>query len=321
MTVGNDLDRRTAYYDAAAAVTPYLATATPHGVFLVHTADQHVGRTLFGKQGRGDMGVLGRAVRILEALNGRGAVRGTTFLDAGANIGTTTVPAIMSNGFGRAFSFEPEAENFRTLKLNLIANDIDDRVSAMNVALSSEVGSIELAVNPSRSGMHWVICDDSQRETAAKAGAVVTVTTVTLDSLICDGLFEATDVGLLWMDAQGHEGHILRGAERLVSRGVPVVLEWDPAGLDEVGDRAVIQDIAVEHYTHFVDLGGKGNAEGPRYLLRPSGELPAYSEQFLDERGRSGFTDVLFVRLSAEQMPAGGLVHALKKRQRPAKES
>jgi len=318
--VGNDLDQRTAYYDAAAALTPYLATTTPHGVFLVHTADQHVGRTLFGKQARGDMGVLGRAVRILEALSGRGAIRGTTFLDAGANIGTTTVPAIVSNGFARAFSFEPEAENFKTLKLNLIANDVDDRVSAMNVALSNEVGSIELAVNPSRSGMHWVISDDSQLETARHAGAVVTVPTLTLDSLIADGHFEATDVGLLWMDAQGHEGHILRGAQQLVSRGVPLALEWDPAGLDQVGDRAVIQAIAVEHYTHFVDLGGNGDAEGPRYLLRPSAELPDYSEQFLDEGGRSGFTDVLVVRLAAEQLPAGGLERALMKRRRVASE-
>ena len=35
----------------------------------------------------------------------------------------------------------------------------------------------------------------------------------------------ADAVGLVWIDTEGHEGHVLAGAASLVDRGVPIVLE------------------------------------------------------------------------------------------------
>ena len=50
-------------------------------------------------------------------------------------------------------------------------------------------------------------------------------------------MIDAERTGLLWMDAEAHEGHILEGASSLLERGTPMVLEWNPVILDRVGDR------------------------------------------------------------------------------------
>ena len=290
----DDLELRNAYYDAAASVTPYLAAQTRFGTFIVHTSDRHIGRAVFGRRGRNDMGLLARTCRLLGILDPHRQLRGRTFLDVGANIGTTTVPAILRQGFGHAFAFEPEPENFKTLRLNIAANDLDDRVTPLRVALSDNVGSIELVIAPDRSGKHWVIADEDKRR-YAKESATMIVPTATLDSVILEQRFAAEDIGLLWMDAQGHEGHILHGAKKLVQAGVPIALEWDPSALDQVGDRDAIQEVAARDYTHFIDV--RGNRAGARYILRGTAELADYSERFL-ERGRpSRFTDILILRL------------------------
>src|SRR6185503_12478853 len=49
----DDFEQRSAYFDGAARYTPYLATAAGGALFLVKTEDQHIGRSLFAKQGRG----------------------------------------------------------------------------------------------------------------------------------------------------------------------------------------------------------------------------------------------------------------------------
>lgn len=291
----DDLQLRNAYYDEAASITPYLATETRFGTFIVNTSDRHIGRAVFGRKGRNDMGLLARTCRLLGILDPHRQLRGRTFLDVGANIGTTTVPAILRQRFGHAFAFEPEPENFRTLRLNIAANDLDDRVTPLRVALSDKVGSIELVIAPDRSGKHWVIADDDKRR-YAKQSPTMSVPTVTLDSVILEQRFAAEDIGLLWMDAQGHEGHILRGAKKLVQAGVPIALEWDPSALDQVGDRDALQEIASRDYTHFIDVRGNRQA-GERYVLHGTAQLADYSERFL-ERGRpSRFTDILILRL------------------------
>ena len=42
-------------------------------------------------------------------------------------------------------------------------------------------------------------------------------------------------LGLVWMDAQGHEAHILSGAEVLHAPDIPIVTEYWPQGLRHAG--------------------------------------------------------------------------------------
>ena len=61
--------------------------------------------------------------------------------------------------------------------------------------------------------------------------ATVTVPVRSVDSLVAEGLIEPARLGLVWIDVQGHEAHVLAGAQRLLEQGVPTVIEVWPYGL------------------------------------------------------------------------------------------
>ena len=249
----SDRDERLAYFDRADQYTPYLATKVAGGAqFLVKTEDKHIGRSLFSKQARGELAALDRAVAAIEGLLGPDAITSRSFVDVGANIGTTTIPALLSHGFAAAVAIEPEPENVRVLRLNVLLNDLEDRVTTLAVAASNEVGQSELVVDRSRGGKHWIATDRSKlRKKNLAENEILTVETVTLDQLVETGVIDAERIGLLWMDAEAHEGHILEGGLSLLARGVPLVLEWNPVILDRVGDRGKIERAVADGYTHF----------------------------------------------------------------------
>lgn len=297
------VQKRNAFYESAARMTPFLGTRAGRGVYLVRTEDKHIGKSLFSKEGRGEMHVLARAVTVLEAIFGTDAVEGKTFIDVGANIGTTTIPAVLEHGFARAVAFEPEDDNFVTLRINALLNGLDEAVLAVPLAVSNAVGSSDLVVNRAQGGKHWIATDDEKRSLARPSDEIVTIETTSLDQVAADGDFDPKSTGLLWIDAQAHEGHILEGATRLTALGVPIVLEWDPRALDAIGNRNKIHEIAERDYTHFAGMRADRSGDGPKFSLRPVSELRDYAERFLDPQRTESFTDILIVRLDDDQVP------------------
>jgi hypothetical protein len=69
----------------------------------------------------------------------------------------------------------------------------------------------------------------------------------TLDRLCESSVIASERVGMLWLDAKGHEGHILSGATTLVGCGVPLVMEFPPRRLGRGGDLARIEEAVRSH--------------------------------------------------------------------------
>jgi len=294
---------RAAFYDQAEAFTPFLGATTSDGVFIVRTRDKHIGRSLFAKQARGEMNVLARAVKTLGALYGSDAVLGKQFIDVGANIGTTTVPALLQHGFSHALALEPENENYVSLRVNALLNGLEGRIVAVCKAASNRIGTSELIVNPEQGGKHWIATDQRKKARLRSHEEVVEVETITLDRLAEEGAFDPDRTGMLWIDAQAHEGHIIEGATCLTSRGVPIVLEWDPKALDRMGDRGKLHEIAEREYSHFAGMRADPIGEGPKFWLRPVAELHDYAERFLDRSSGQRLTDLMLVRLAEDELP------------------
>ena len=298
----DDRDERTRYFDEAEEHTPYLAATAGGVLFLVKTEDKHMGRSLFAKRGRGEHLVLARAVGSITGLCGPDAIAGTEFVDVGANIGTTTIPALVSHGFASAVAIEPEPENLRVLRLNVVLNDIQDRVRALPVAVSNQPGHSSLVVHQARGGKHWIATDESKlSRKKVEPEDVMMVETVTLDYLVDGGVIAPRRTGLLWMDAEAHEGHILEGASSLLEHGPPLVLEFNPAHLDRAGDRELLQRALEDSYTHFVGMHREHDRAEGDFPLRPVAELPAFAENFLGKDRRSGKTDILVLRLERDK--------------------
>jgi FkbM family methyltransferase len=283
---------RESFLERAEELTPLIAVDTDDGRFLLSTIDRHITKALVLKSARGEMKILRRALAVLAAVGI--PVRGGTFLDVGANIGTTTIPALRTHGFTRGVAFEPEPQNLLLLELNLIANDLDRDVEICRAAIGEEDGEVELVVSDRMWGLHEVRLKGAPLPGwAGGAHETTTVRQFALDTLAGRGVFDPDDVGLVWIDAEGHEGHILRGAQRLTERGVPVLMELNPEPLRRHGGLEAVLEIARVHYTHLVRVRHVSGRAGLRFDLDSTDRLDEEVE-WLSRGARH--TDVLLVR-------------------------
>ena len=322
---------RAAWFDEARHWVEYVGVETDDGAFAVATADRHIGRGLFIKRSRPEFRVLRIAVMTLEGMLGHDAVADRTIVDVGANIGTTTVAALRSHGFGAAIACEPEEGNFRLLQTNVALNDLAPRVRALQLGISSEPGHSTLVVHGESGGFSWIALDDARIEAATAERAqtaaelalgepppttTVEVEVATLDGLAADGVLDPDRLGLIWIDTEGHEGHVLKGAVSLLERGVPVVMEVDPVSFEERGDADFVRALTAAHYTHFVDIRRRKEADGaPRLEVKRISTLSEYAAQF-DGSDRAPHTDVLLLRLDAVQLSRAGTLAGLIKARR-----
>jgi FkbM family methyltransferase len=157
-------------------------------------------------------------------------------IDAGANIGSTTVAFLREGVFQRAIAVEPERRNFQLLEHNVRQNGFAGRVRCHPVALGGASGSVELEVAADNFGDHRVRVRATPGAYGESDRRTQTVPITRLDDLLDEqGPFAPSSVGLLWIDVQGYEGHVLAGAERLLAGGVPVEMELWPYGLERAG--------------------------------------------------------------------------------------
>ncbi len=183
-------------------------------------------------------------------------VEGMTVLEIGANIGTETVSLLLHHGVERVIAMEPDPENVRFLRANLALNGVHDRVMIHEMALSDADGTVLLERSQDNWGDHRVrVTDPSVPDLHDESSRVTSeVTAWRLDSLVSAGEIDLDDIDLVWIDAQGHEGHILDGAERLATAGIPVVTEYWPYGLRRADALERFHTLVAERYRTVVDL-------------------------------------------------------------------
>jgi FkbM family methyltransferase len=163
--------------------------------------------------------------RLMRCLDLDGAV----CLDIGANIGihTLLMSELVGPG-GRVFAFEPQSRNFELLRENLQLNGASN-VVARQVAAGDREGVCRLALHPTNYGDH--------RVTSAGDGAEEAPIT-TIDSALRDSLDGC--VGLIKIDVQGYESHVIRGMQETLRRnpGAILIVEVFPEGLHAAGSSA-----------------------------------------------------------------------------------
>lgn len=256
-------DRRARFFDGLAAETELVSVRAGELTFVVSTSDESVARKLFVSGARTEFSVLQRAI---ERVRGRGV-----FVDVGANIGTATLPALAH--FERAIAVEPEPLNASLLRANVALNGFSDRVAIHQAACSSEPGEVLLRLADRKHGGHAV-------RTAKPGSRSLTVPAVTIDGVLATEGVAPADVGLVWMDVEGHEQHALAGASAVIAVRTPIVVE----ARGRTG--SAVLELLEGHYDRFTDLRAE--------VELPLADLPAYLERLPATAGRS-FTDILVV--------------------------
>jgi FkbM family methyltransferase len=256
---------------------------TRHGVLGFSSRDRGVGRILFTR-GEYEYEQLERAV----ALGGFPSPGRGWLLDVGANVGTVCIALARRGAFARALAVEPAPDTFRHLVRNVARNGLGDAIRCVNAALSATSGTAELELS-TNSGDHRVrvagpLAAERYHE---HTRPLIRVPLRRLDDLLDEHGIGRGDVGLLWMDVQGHERHVLDGAPKLLASGVPLVVELWPYGLRRAGvEPEAFAAYLGARFRSYYDLG----LAAP--MARPTAELSASLEQLVSYKS---FTDLLLV--------------------------
>ncbi len=211
--------------------------------------------------------------RLLSVLRERGLLRkGTALLELGGNIGTQTCYFALSGAYDRIVSVEPDPRNFRLLAINIADNGLQGRVTAVNCAAGDREGQLDFYLNHKNHGKSSALRQGSTDEKIS-----VPVRPVS-DILLRAGI-DPADIGLIWMDIEGYEPVACRSMNVLMSRKVPLYMEFTPAFYGEDQTRNFIVDLA-RYYSECLVFFEDG--EQTMKVI----ELPTKGEQF----------DVLFLR-------------------------
>jgi FkbM family methyltransferase len=241
-------------YDVVSYFAPFIAVERDGITYYVSTSDRALGRYVFGS-GTYSQRELGEAIAIIEFMLDRKALlSGRTFVDIGANIGTTTIPAVKVFGARTALAFEPEPNNFRLLQCNIIANELADRIEAHQVALSDTTGMAILELCEKNSGDNRVRVRNEDGLYQEVDRRVIEIATTQFDQVVLESAFDLENIGLVWMDTQGHEGHILAGAQSITSMEIPIVMEYWPYALQRGDNLRLLHQLVETSYRTVIDL-------------------------------------------------------------------
>ena len=247
---------------------PVRAT-TDSGTFTFSNKDQVIGRHLFVYR-EFDFQKMWQTMEWIEKLGLRNPQK-TILFDIGANIGTVCIPLLQKGYFQKAFGFEPEPRAFSFLGKNITDNGLDRRVQILNKALSDTNTTLNLNVSAENFGDNAISSDSSGVE----------IECLPLDEWIRDSQVEAEKVGLVWMDVQGHEPKVIEGGKEFFQKGVPLVVEFWPAGLKRGGNEVSSFCKSLGSiFSEFVDLDDPENVRSTSELLDVAEKL--HGEDFTD---------------------------------------
>lgn len=218
-----------------------------------------------------------------------------TVVEVGANIGTTSVPLLVRFGAACVEAFEPDEMNFDLLRCNLILNHVDDRAITRQLAISDIDGEVTFELCPWNFGDHRVRIDGE-----ATAGlhdeesrSTVVVPARRLDDVVTTA---PEQIGLVWVDAQGHEAHILEGATGLLDQGMPWVIEYWPYGLARQRGLDRLNAVLAKRSSHVVDV--RRSMKQGRAVLQETADLG----RLVAELGND-YTDLILVPDGARARP------------------
>lgn len=284
---------RWAAFELMRPLTP-LVVAERDGVrYLVRTDDRGVGRVTF-MTGDYDLDVMADALALVgEAVGRPDVLSGKVFVDVGANVGTSSIPAVLRFGARRSVAFEPAADNFRLLAANIALNDLAGRIETRRVGVSDAPGVAQLELSQANSGDNRIRSATGAADVFDAYGenrrATVDVELVRLDDALADAEVDATDVGLVWIDTQGHEGHVLAGAPRLLEARVPVICEYWPYGLRRADGLDTFHRVVASSFASVVDA--RAARHDGRLATLPAARVAELADRY---RGET-YTDLVLV--------------------------
>ncbi len=157
------------------------------------------------------------------------------FVDVGANVGSYTVLAGAAIG-AHCLSVEPLPATYEHLLDNIYLNRMQDRVTALNIGLGREEGTLRFS-----SGL------DTMNHVLAKDEAGVPAAEVPVRRL--DTIVDDAEPAVLKIDVEGFETEVILGGEVTLARPslLAVIMELNGSGRRYGYDEAAIHQTMLNH--------------------------------------------------------------------------
>jgi FkbM family methyltransferase len=241
---------RVVFFDSAEPDT-LLLTTIGEEKFLVSSSDQSIGRDVY-LYGGYDFEKFEKVLARLDKEFER-----KLLIDIGANIGTICIPAVKRRYFERAMAFEPEPFNYSLLSANVSINGLSTEVVSYNIALGEREGEeLSFELSETNYGDHRIRFSSESGLYGEDQRKVINIKSEPLDTVVGDIDPAST---LIWMDTQGFEGYVLKGAERTLAKRPPLVIEFSPYHMIRCGSyQKLKQALCGVGYRMFFDLDEDG---------------------------------------------------------------
>ena len=211
------------------------------------------------------------------------------FLDLGANIGTTGIYFCKKLAPNlKCLAFEPDAENFKLLRINTILNDMEDKMTLVNCGLGENFDTMTMYRDLKNPAANSVIKYNDDKPTE-------TIKIIPLDSYLAENKIAAEEVKYIWIDTEGFEAQVLLGAKNLLAKNpAPVFMEFNPTTWNKNGyfDRfvALLKSLG---YSHFIWI--KEMSQLSEEKIYPTEKLLDWKNSELGFGGKKGYGGNIFL--------------------------
>ena len=208
------------------------------------------------------------------------------FLDLGANIGTSGIYFVKNLAPNlKLLAFEPDAENFKMHRVNLILNDLDGVSTLVNCGLSNKFDELMMYNNGANPGARGFIKLNGSTP-------IMTVKIIPLDSYLAEHNIAAQDVKYIWIDTEGLEAQVMLGAKNLlVQNPASIFVEFNLGAWQKSGCFDELMTLLEGLYSHFILFSGGKETLYPidamRTLTPPANPLGRFGDGdiFLIKKG------------------------------------
>ena len=238
--------------------------------FFIPTRDNTISKHLF-ISGQFDIEKLVKVSKIID-------IKNRTLIDVGANLGSICIPACKRKLVMNSIAIEPDKENFKYLNRNIIENKLNS-ITTINSIIGESKGSAIFGSKADNSGDSKVVNSLNEFEFLD----TYSMDQITLNSLI-DKLNPPETI--IWIDVQGYETFVLKGATEFTDRATPLVLEVFPLGINQYSNFSDLEK-CLSNYTKYANL--KFDILNPYYE-----PMENFKKDYINLEMTGSYTDCLF---------------------------
>lgn len=163
------------------------------------------------------------------------------FIDVGANMGTYTV---MLGKLGlKTFSFEPSAENYRALQINILLNRLDTQVKSFNFGLDDINRNASFIYDPINTGASHLEDAELYDHATDARGLKTEVKMLRFDNVYEQLNLVENDAILMKIDVEGMEENVLLGAKEFLKKFPRILIVMESIHSGEEKLKSILSEI------------------------------------------------------------------------------